>query len=68
MKASLALARRNYVSKLVFAFGKSDLLSSVDFDFFDLAKFTTVDRFLIVPPILLLSAILVPSDAFEFLA
>ncbi len=48
MKAFLALGVRKSVSK-EFAYGKFDFLDLIDFDFLDLAKFTTVDRFLILP-------------------
>ena len=48
MKAFLAPKIRKSV--LEFVFSKSDLLGLVDFDFLNLAKFATVDRFSILPP------------------
>ena len=55
MKAFLALKIRKSVLELTFAFGKFNILGLVNFDFFDLAKFTTVDRFLILLSTLLSS-------------
>ncbi len=55
MKAFLASKIRKSVSEeLTFAklaFGKSDFLNLVDFDFLDLADFIAVDRFSKFPPI-----------------
>ena len=63
MKAFLAPKVRKSVLKLAFVFSKYDFLGLVDFDFLDLAKFTTIDKFLILPPILLPSASLVVFGA-----
>ncbi len=55
MKTFFVLRVRKFVPKLSFAkltFGKSDFLDLVDYDFLDLAKFATVNRFLILPPTL----------------
>ncbi len=51
-EAFLAPGVRKSVPELSFAklaFGKSDFLDLIDFDFLDLAKFAMVDRFLILP-------------------
>ena len=61
MKAFLAPKVRKFVLK--FAFGKSDFLGLVNFDFLDLAKFITVNRFSILLPTLPLSALLAVSGA-----
>ena len=58
MKAFLAPKVRKSDLKLAFVFGKSDFLGLINFDFLALAKFTIVDKFLILLPILLLSALL----------
>ncbi len=60
MKVFFSSGIRKSVPELAFAklaFGKSDLLDLVDFDFLDLAKFATVDRFLILLPTPPLSAL-----------
>ncbi len=52
MKAFLALGVRNSVPELTLvklAFGKSDFLDLVNFDFLDLADFAAVDRFSKLP-------------------
>ncbi len=65
MKAILTSeVRKSVLEKLAFtkfwAFTKSDFLGLVNFGFLDLADFATVDRFLIVPPTLLLIILVVP--------
>ena len=53
MKAFLAPEVRKSVPKFAFAFSKSDFLDLIDFNFLDLAKFITIDRFSIllsIPP------------------
>ncbi len=57
MKAFLTpRVRKSVLEELAFAkfwaFTKSDFLSLVNFGFLDLANFTMVDRFLIIPPTL----------------
>ena len=47
MKAFFTLEVRKSVSELAFIFGKSDFLGLIDFDFLNLAKFITVDKFLL---------------------
>ncbi len=71
MKAFLALIVRKSVPELTFtklAFGKSDFLDLVDFDFWDLAKFAMVDRFSIFLPTLPQSTLPVGLDLSCFLA
>ena len=48
MKAFLALKVRKSILKLAFIFDKSDFLGLINFDFLDLAKFITIDGFLIL--------------------
>ena len=48
MKAFLAPGIRKSVPKIAFTFSKSDFLGLNNFEFLDLAKFATVDRFLIL--------------------
>ena len=57
MKVFLASKVKKSVPKWVFRFGKSKLLGLVNFDFLDLAKFITVDKFLIFLLILPLLAL-----------
>ena len=44
---------RKSISKLLIVFGQSDLLDLINFNFLDLAKYATLDRFSIFPLILL---------------
>ena len=45
MKAFLTPKIRKSVPELAFVFGKSDFLDLVNFDFLNLAKFITIDKF-----------------------
>ena len=68
MKVFLASGiRKSVPEELVFvklAFGKSDFLDLVDFDFLYLTEFATVDKFLILPPILpLLTLPVIPNTS-----
>ena len=64
MKISLAPEVRKSVPELAFIFDKSNFLDLINFDFLDLIKFATVDRFLILLPTLLPSALLVTLGRF----